>query len=533
MALQWAIHSDTPSTDSGASGGSITFVALGSLGDAVPLANLAAAWVSAGVRRRAHVLISTDCGLNADPVVHAQCGSAAAVTVQRLPIPALAPSVAAAESSQAGAGTHDSGEGPRLSGRPESDLDVLYAAVAATAPHAVLFNLWSVAAFHVADALAVPCAIVSPAPASPAAAAAAERAVARLLRQERALCAVVEEDDERTPLPSRFGSVRANLLHWMAPLLTDPYPAWRAAHGLAPLPALLSPDRAASVPVLYGCSAALLPPPGFWPANAHVVGWWGGCASAPAPCAIAASFIASAARCDQLTPSPVVYIGFGSMTGLGLAPSAEAQLDAAEEVAATLGAAVIAHVPGESRAAEGKATEAAASETTVQRVPACDCGVSLSGRVLMLRHSVDLGALLPVCAAAVHHGGAGTVHACAVAGVVQAVVPFVYDQRMWAERLAYLGVAPQPPASADVQSFAATGDGVWLAAHVAAALRLCRSCTAHRPAPGPRASAGAGQPGSAATCPCSVHTLAAAVRADSGTAQALAILAETTLKAVP
>jgi hypothetical protein len=532
MALQWAIHSDTPSTDSGARGWSITFVALGSLGDAVPLANLAAAWVSAGVRRRAHVLISNDCGLNAEAVVHAQCGSAAAVTVQRLPIPALAPSVAAAEPSQAGGGTHGSGEGPRLLGRPESDLDVLYAAVAATAPHAVLFNLWSVAAFHVADALAVPCAMVSPAPASPAAVAAADRAVVRLLRQERALCAVVEEDDERTPLPSRFGSVRANLLHWMAPLLADPYPAWRAAHGLAPLPALLSPDRAASVPVLYGCSAALLPPPGFWPANAHVVGWWGGCASAPAPCAIAASFIArGAVRFDQLIPSPVVYIGFGSMTGLGLAPSAKAQLDAAEEVAATLGAAVIAHVPGEPRAAN--ATEGAAPVTTMQRVPACGCGVSLSGRVLMLQHSVDLGALLPACAAAVHHGGAGTIHACAVAGVAQAVVPFAYDQRMWAERLAYLGVAPQPPAPADVQSFAAAGDGVWLAAHVAAALRLCHSCTAHRPVPGPSASVGAGQPVSAATCPCPMHTLAAAVRADSGTAQALAILAETTLKGIP
>jgi len=44
----------------------------------------------------------------------------------------------------------------------------------------------------------------------------------------------------------------------------------------------------------------------------------------------------------------------------------------------------------------------------------------------------------------IHHGGAGTTHSAARAGVPSVVVPLAGDQFFWADRLARLGVAPAP-----------------------------------------------------------------------------------------
>jgi UDP:flavonoid glycosyltransferase YjiC (YdhE family) len=57
---------------------------------------------------------------------------------------------------------------------------------------------------------------------------------------------------------------------------------------------------------------------------------------------------------------------------------------------------------------------------------------------------IDHRALFPRAALVVHHGGAGTIHAVAAAGVPSVVVPHVGDQRYWADRANRLGVAPAP-----------------------------------------------------------------------------------------
>src|SRR5207248_1968448 len=44
-------------------------------------------------------------------------------------------------------------------------------------------------------------------------------------------------------------------------------------------------------------------------------------------------------------------------------------------------------------------------------------------------------ALFPRVAAVVHHGGAGTTHAAALAGVPQVIVPHLLDQFGWAHRI--------------------------------------------------------------------------------------------------
>jgi UDP:flavonoid glycosyltransferase YjiC (YdhE family) len=52
--------------------------------------------------------------------------------------------------------------------------------------------------------------------------------------------------------------------------------------------------------------------------------------------------------------------------------------------------------------------------------------------------------LFPRCAAAIHHGGSGTVHNAARAGVPQLALPQIVDQYYWGHRLAQLGVGPAP-----------------------------------------------------------------------------------------
>ncbi len=53
---------------------------------------------------------------------------------------------------------------------------------------------------------------------------------------------------------------------------------------------------------------------------------------------------------------------------------------------------------------------------------------------------VNVHALFPRVAAVVHHGGAGTTTATALAGVPQVVVPNHYDQHYWAQRVHTLGI---------------------------------------------------------------------------------------------
>ena len=56
--------------------------------------------------------------------------------------------------------------------------------------------------------------------------------------------------------------------------------------------------------------------------------------------------------------------------------------------------------------------------------------------------SVSHARLFPRMAAIVHHGGAGTTTTAARAGVPQIVVPHLFDQIYWGERVTALGLGP-------------------------------------------------------------------------------------------
>lgn len=161
------------------------------------------------------------------------------------------------------------------------------------------------------------------------------------------------------------------------------------------------------VPVIYGYSPALLPTPRDWHANVRACGDWHLEEEGWTPPADLLAFLDAG--------EPPVYVGFGSM--VGTEDLLRAVLDG------LTGRRVVVN-PGWS------GVDPAAWGHDQQAVHV----------VGPTPHSW----LLPRCAAAVHHCGAGTTHAVARAGIPSIPVPFAADQPFWARRLAQLGIASDP-----------------------------------------------------------------------------------------
>lgn len=160
----------------------------------------------------------------------------------------------------------------------------------------------------------------------------------------------------------------------------------------------------ASHPILYGYSPTLLPRPADWPEQVEVCGQW----TLPLP-----QWQPPAALTAFLDAGPPpVYIGFGSMGGFDTGRLRDALLRGLAGRRALF-------YPGWS-------------------------GVDLSALPASVHVLGDTPHdwLFPRTACVVHHGGSGTTHSAARAGVPSIVVPFAGDQPFWAHRLALAGVAP-------------------------------------------------------------------------------------------
>ncbi|ARF87572.1 TPA: glycosyltransferase [Burkholderia cenocepacia] len=169
-------------------------------------------------------------------------------------------------------------------------------------------------------------------------------------------------------------------------------------------------------PMLYGVSPALLSSPADWPANVHACGQWRIDARAWTPPPELSAFLDAG--------EPPVYIGFGSMAGFDRAALAAALTQALAGRRALF-------YPGWS-------------------------GIDAS---LLPAHVRVIGDtphdwLFPRVAMAMHHGGSGTTHSAARAGIPSVVVPFAGDQFFWANRLQRLGVADAPVAGRRVEAAA-------------------------------------------------------------------------------
>jgi len=156
--------------------------------------------------------------------------------------------------------------------------------------------------------------------------------------------------------------------------------------------------------MVYGISPNLLPTPTDWPANARLCGQWLVRSPAWVPPQALANFLAAG--------EAPVYIGFGSMNGFDNTRLLDALIEA------MAGRRAVFH-PGWS----GIDPDA------------------LPHNFLAIGDTPH-DWLFPRTSAVIHHGGSGTSHSAARAGVPSIVTPFAGDQFFWAERLRRAGVAP-------------------------------------------------------------------------------------------
>jgi len=158
-------------------------------------------------------------------------------------------------------------------------------------------------------------------------------------------------------------------------------------------------------PIVCGISPVLVPQPRDWPGRFVIAGhWWLPHADAWTPPPALTAFL-------KAGDAPV-YIGFGSMVGFDRERLRALVLDALDGRRALLFAGWSGFGAGD-----------------------------LPSTVLQIGPTPH-DWLLPQTGLVVHHGGAGTTHAAARAGVPSVVAPFAGDQPFWADRLTRLGIAP-------------------------------------------------------------------------------------------
>ena len=173
------------------------------------------------------------------------------------------------------------------------------------------------------------------------------------------------------------------------------------------------------VPVVYGFSGLVVPPPDDWPAWHRAAGYW----TAPAR----GSWDREDARVAAFLRdgTPPVFVGFGSMTSR----NPERVLARVVEALRVVGR------RGLLTGAAGAARSAGSASARPALLEAPD---------MLVAEGFSHARALPRVAAAVHHGGAGTVATSLMAGVPTVVVPFFADQFFWGRRVAALGAGPEP-----------------------------------------------------------------------------------------
>ena len=211
-------------------------------------------------------------------------------------------------------------------------------------------------------------------------------------------------------LLNRFSHQLARQLMWQGFRSADTIARKKVLN--IPVAPLLGPYASKStrhMPILYGFSPSVIPPPSDWNDNTHITGYW---------------FLEEtddwqppAALLDFLQSGPPpLYIGFGSMSNRNPEQTADLIIQA---LALTNQRAVLL---------------SGWSGLHKNNVP---------GSIFMI-DSIPHSWLFPRMSAVIHHGGASTTAAGLKAGVPSVVIPFFGDQPFWGQRIADLGVGTKP-----------------------------------------------------------------------------------------
>ncbi|MCL2830514.1 MAG: glycosyltransferase [Betaproteobacteria bacterium] len=169
-----------------------------------------------------------------------------------------------------------------------------------------------------------------------------------------------------------------------------------------------------NIPVLYGLSNYLLPQIDDWPTHCKICGPWSIKSGVWEPPPPLADFLADG--------PPPVYVGFGSISGLVPGNILSSLNDALE------GRRVL-FSPG------WRGVDAA-------QLPKNFFPIGDMPHDWLFQHVTT----------AIHHGGAGTSHMAARAGVPSVVIPFTGSQFFWANRLHAMGIASEPVPFAQIDT---------------------------------------------------------------------------------
>lgn len=179
-----------------------------------------------------------------------------------------------------------------------------------------------------------------------------------------------------------------------------------------PVAPLLGPYDSKStynMPILYGFSPSVIPPPSDWNDNTHVTGYWF--------VDEADDYQPSSALLDFLEAGSVpIYIGFGSMSNRNPEQTADLVIQAL-------------------------------TQTDQRAILLSGWGglqkTNIPDSIFMI-DTIPHSWLFPRVSAVVHHGGASTTAAGLNAGIPSVIIPFFGDQPFWGQRIFELGVGPKP-----------------------------------------------------------------------------------------
>ncbi|XP_037454187.1 sterol 3-beta-glucosyltransferase UGT80B1-like isoform X2 [Triticum dicoccoides] len=263
-----------------------------------------------------------------------------------------------------------------------------------------------------------------------------------------------------------------DITHWMWALFMESWGLWRNdCLNLSPIPYTdpvtnlpLWHVRAESPLLLYGFSKEIVERPGYWPSSAHICGFWflpmarqfscdkcrelfSGDFNSPFEGILCANH---AGLEDFLMGSSYsslpIFIGLSSIGSMGFLRNPKAFLMVIKAVIESTDYRFILFSSGYQPLDSAIRSVASLAVESSVEAPALsnDSTLLFNNRLFCLSGSIPYSWLFPKCAAAIHHAGSGSTAAALFAGTPQVACPFLLDQFYWAERLHWLGVAPEP-----------------------------------------------------------------------------------------
>ncbi|XP_071931190.1 sterol 3-beta-glucosyltransferase UGT80A2-like isoform X1 [Coffea arabica] len=263
-----------------------------------------------------------------------------------------------------------------------------------------------------------------------------------------------------------------DVIHWMWPLFTDEWGSWRnvelrlsACPFTDPVTGLPAwHDRPSSPLILYGFSKEVVECPGYWPSRVQVSGFWflpsewqfscNKCAEISAlvssmPLNTKDELCSTHVKLQSFMSAPApelpIFIGLSSIGSMGLMRNPQAFLQVIENVIGISSHRFLLFSAGYGPLDTAINSLAQNGLVGSERRQSSRDGVSIfGGRLFCYSGIIPYNWLFPRCAAVIHHGGSGSTAAALRSGTPQVICPFLMDQFYWAERMFWIGVAPEP-----------------------------------------------------------------------------------------